>query len=63
VEEVAPAGVRGGPMARVRYPEKADLAPDHQYVYDDIAASRGGVHGNFQSLRDAGGPLNTGRIG
>ena len=50
-------------MARVRYPEKADLAPDHQYVYDDIAASRGGVHGNFQALRDAGGPLNTGRIG
>jgi len=37
-------------MARVRYLERADLAPEHQPLYDDIAASRGGLPPNFKAL-------------
>lgn len=37
-------------MARVRYLEREDLAPEHQPLYDEIAASRGGVPPNFKAL-------------
>ena len=37
-------------MARVRYLERADLAPEHQPLYDEIAASRGGLPPNFKAL-------------
>ena len=37
-------------MARVRYLERADLAPEHQPLYDEIAARRGGVPPNFKAL-------------
>ena len=37
-------------MARVWYLERADLAPEHQPLYDDIAASRGSVPPNCKAL-------------
>jgi 4-carboxymuconolactone decarboxylase len=37
-------------MARLRGLERADLAPEHRHVYDDIAASRGGVPPNYTVL-------------
>ena len=37
-------------MARVRYLERADLAPEHQPLYDEIAASRGSLPPNFKAL-------------
>jgi len=37
-------------MARVRYLERADLSPEHQPLYDEIAASRGGLPPNFKAL-------------
>jgi len=37
-------------MARVRYLERADLAPEHQPLYDAIAVSRGGLPPNFKAL-------------
>jgi 4-carboxymuconolactone decarboxylase len=37
-------------MARIRYLERADLAPEHQPLYDDIAASRGGLPSNCKVL-------------
>jgi 4-carboxymuconolactone decarboxylase len=40
----------GAAMARVRYLERADLAAEHQPLYDEIAASRGGLPPNFQAL-------------
>ena len=40
----------GASMARVRYLERADLAPEHQPLYDEIAASRGGLPPNFKAL-------------
>jgi 4-carboxymuconolactone decarboxylase len=40
----------GVSMARVRYLERADLVPEHQPLYDEIAARRGGVPPNFKAL-------------
>jgi 4-carboxymuconolactone decarboxylase len=40
----------GASMARVRYLERADLTPAHQPLYDEIAASRGGLPPNFKAL-------------
>jgi len=37
-------------MARLRSLEREDLAPEYQHVYDDIAASRGGVPPNYKVL-------------
>jgi hypothetical protein len=34
-------------MALVRLVEKEDLAPEHRHIYDEIAASRGGVQRNL----------------
>lgn len=36
-------------MARVRSLERADLAPEHQPLYDEIAARRGGLPPNFKA--------------
>src|SRR5215831_21143548 len=37
-------------MARMRSLEREDLAAEHRYIYDDIAASRGRVPPNFKVL-------------
>ncbi len=47
-------------MARVRYLERADLAPEHQPLYDDIAASCGGVPPNFKALLNS--PMASARM-
>ena len=49
-------------MARVRYLEREDLAPEHQHLYDEIAASRRGLPPNFKALRwGAGRPARGAR--
>jgi 4-carboxymuconolactone decarboxylase len=47
-------------MARVRPLEREDLPAEHRHVYDDIAASRGGVQPNFKALLN--NPLATARM-
>src|SRR5262245_16035523 len=47
-------------MARLRALEKDDLAPEHRYVYDDIAASRGSVPPNYKVLLNS--PLAASRM-
>jgi hypothetical protein len=47
-------------MARVQFPEKADLPSEHQHIYDEIAASRGGVQRNFKALLNS--PMATSNI-
>ena len=37
-------------MARVRFLDRDDLAPEHRHVYDEIAESRGRVDSNFRAL-------------
>jgi 4-carboxymuconolactone decarboxylase len=47
-------------MPRLRSLERADLAPEHRHVYDDIAASRGRVPPNFNVLLNS--PLAVSRL-
>src|SRR5262245_41661091 len=47
-------------MARVRPLEREDLPAEHRHVYDEIAASRGGVQPNFKALLN--NPLATARM-
>ena len=47
-------------MARVRHLEREDLPAEHRHVYDDIAASRGGVPPNYNALLN--NPLATSRM-
>ena len=37
-------------MARVRYLDRDNLAPEHRHVYDELAQSRGRVDSNFKAL-------------
>jgi 4-carboxymuconolactone decarboxylase len=47
-------------MARVRSLAREDLPAEHRHVYDDIAASRGGVPPNYNALLN--NPLATSRL-
>jgi 4-carboxymuconolactone decarboxylase len=47
-------------MARVQFLEKADLPSEHQPIYDEIAASRGGVQCNFKALLNS--PMATSKM-
>lgn len=47
-------------MARVRLIEKEDLPSQHQHIYNEIAASRGGVQRNFKALLNS--PLATSKM-
>jgi 4-carboxymuconolactone decarboxylase len=41
---------KGAHMARVRPLEREDLPAEYRHIYDDIAASRGGVPPNYHAL-------------
>ena len=47
-------------MARVRFVEKEDLPSQHQHIYNEIAASRGGVQPNFKALLNS--PVATSKM-
>ena len=47
-------------MARVRFLDKDDLAPEHRHIYAEIAASRGGVQRNFKALLNS--PMATSKM-
>ena len=47
-------------MARVRYIEREDLPAEHRHVYDEIAASRGGVQPNYKTLLNS--PMGASRM-
>ena len=47
-------------MARVQFLEKAGLPSRHQHIYDEIAASRGGVRRNFKALLNS--PMATSKM-
>jgi 4-carboxymuconolactone decarboxylase len=51
---------KGAHMARVRSLEREDLPAEYQYIYDDIAGSRGRVQPNFKALLNS--PLATSRM-
>jgi 4-carboxymuconolactone decarboxylase len=47
-------------MPRVRFVEREDLPAEQRHIYDELAASRGGVQRNFKSLLNS--PVATSKM-